>query len=107
VQHIVGETVVKVLVGLAYDVRVGEVSLLEVGLGDQGHLHLDQQYFLLLGTVDPVPDMHCGYKSDRDGRDLAEWLQRLAINAKFATVLGSIPVSSDTVESEGRQMKQR
>jgi hypothetical protein len=36
-------------------------------LGDQGHLHLDQQYFLLLGKVDPVPDMHCGYKSDQDG----------------------------------------
>ncbi len=57
-QHIVGETVVEVLVGLAYDVCVGEVSLLEVGLGDQGHLHLDPQYFLLLGKVDPVPDRY-------------------------------------------------
>ncbi len=28
------------------------------------------------------------------------------VNAVVATVLGSIPVSSDTVESEGRQMKQ-
>ncbi len=28
------------------------------------------------------------------------------IEAKVATVLGSIPASSDTVESEGRQMKQ-
>jgi len=28
------------------------------------------------------------------------------VNAKVATVLGSIPASSDTVESEGRQMKQ-
>ncbi len=27
-------------------------------------------------------------------------------NAEVATVLGSIPASSDTVESEGRQMKQ-
>jgi hypothetical protein len=34
-------------------------------------------------------------------KDLAEWLQRLA-----ATVLGSIPASNDTVESEGRQMNQ-
>ncbi len=40
------------------------------------------------------------------GWDLAEWLERPAANAKFATVLGSIPASSDTVESEGRQMKQ-
>jgi hypothetical protein len=38
--------------------------------------------------------------------DLAEWSERLAINANFATVLGSISASSDTVESEGRQMKQ-
>ncbi len=35
---------------------------------------------------------------------LAEWLERLSANAKVATVLG--PESSDTVESEGRQMKQ-
>ena len=36
--------------------------------------------------------------------DLAEWLERLAtlaVNAKVATVQGSIPASSDTVESEG------
>jgi hypothetical protein len=40
--------------------------------------------------------------------DLAEWLERLAdgVNAKFQTVMCSIPASSDTVESEGRQMKQ-
>jgi hypothetical protein len=37
---------------------------------------------------------------------LAEWLERLTANALVATVLGSIPASSDTVESEGRQMKQ-
>jgi hypothetical protein len=29
----------------------------------------------------------------------------MTANAVGATVLGSIPVSSDTVESEGRQMK--
>jgi hypothetical protein len=40
------------------------------------------------------------------GTDLAEWLERLTANAGVATVLGSIPASSDTVESEGRQMKQ-
>jgi hypothetical protein len=32
-------------------------------------------------------------------------VERLAFNVKVATVLGSIPASSDTVESEG-QMKQ-
>ncbi len=37
---------------------------------------------------------------------LAEWLERLAVKAKVATPLGSIPASSDTVESEGRRMKQ-
>jgi hypothetical protein len=36
---------------------------------------------------------------------LAEWLERLTANAVVATVLGSIPASSDTVESKGRQMK--
>ncbi len=39
------------------------------------------------------------------GWDLAEWLELLAVNAKVVTVLGSIPASSDKVESEGRQMK--
>jgi hypothetical protein len=38
--------------------------------------------------------------------DLAEWLERLTANTVVATVLGSIPASSDTVESEGRQMHQ-
>ncbi len=38
--------------------------------------------------------------------DLPEWLERLTVNALVATVLGSIAASSDTVESEGRQMKQ-
>ncbi len=33
---------------------------------------------------------------------LAEWLERLTANAVVATVLGSIPASSDTVGSEGR-----
>jgi hypothetical protein len=30
------------------------------------------------------------------GLDLAEWLERLDANVKVATVLGSIPASSDT-----------
>jgi hypothetical protein len=37
---------------------------------------------------------------------LAEWLERLTVNAVVETVLGSIPASSDTVESEGLQVKQ-
>ncbi len=41
------------------------------------------------------------------GWDLALWLERLTASAEVATVLGSIPASTDTVESEGRQMKQR
>ncbi len=38
--------------------------------------------------------------------DLAFWLDRLTAPAEVATVVSSIPASSDTVESEGRQMKQ-
>jgi hypothetical protein len=34
---------------------------------------------------------------------MAEWLMRLTFNAKVATVLGSIPASSDTVDSMGAQ----
>ncbi len=33
-------------------------------------------------------------------------IERLALIVKVATVMGSIPASSDTVESEGRQVKQ-
>ncbi len=44
-------------------------------------------------------DLVCGW-------DVTEWLERLTVNVKFATVLVSIPASSDTVESEGQQMKQ-
>ncbi len=32
---------------------------------------------------------------------IAKWLERLTANLKDATVLGSIPASFDTVESEG------
>jgi hypothetical protein len=34
-------------------------------------------------------------------------MTRLPVNAKAATVLGSIPAFFDTVESEGRQMKRK
>ncbi len=37
---------------------------------------------------------------------VADWLERLTANAEVATFMGLIPASSDTVESEGRQMKQ-
>jgi hypothetical protein len=41
------------------------------------------------------------------GWDLAEWLEPLTANAEVATILGSIPASSDKVEYEGRRkMKQ-
>jgi hypothetical protein len=33
--------------------------------------------------------------------DLAEWLDRLTASAEVATILGPIPASSETVESEG------
>jgi hypothetical protein len=36
----------------------------------------------------------------------AEYLERLTANAKAATVLSSVPASSDTMELEGRQIKQ-
>ncbi len=40
------------------------------------------------------------------GWELAKWLERLKTNAEVATVLGSIPASSDTVEPMGRQFRQ-
>ncbi len=40
------------------------------------------------------------------GWDLTECLERLTANAEVAKVLGSIPASSDTVESCGRHVKQ-
>ncbi len=43
---------------------------------------------------------------ETSGRDLAEWLERLTVNGVVASVLVSLPASSDTVESEGRQTKQ-
>ncbi len=58
------------------------------------------------------PDPQNGLEPDfffniLNGLDPAEWLERPIVNAEVITVLGSIPASSDTVESEGRQIKQR
>jgi hypothetical protein len=39
-------------------------------------------------------------------RSSRESLERPTANAEVAAVLGSIPASFDTVESEGRRMKQ-
>ncbi len=35
-----------------------------------------------------------------------DFVDEMEVNAKVATVLDSIPASSDSVKSEGRQMKQ-
>ncbi len=43
----------------------------------------------------------CGWDLVECGWDLAEWLEFLTANALVATVLGSIPASSETVEFEG------
>jgi hypothetical protein len=50
----------------------------------------------------PLSQGHCNKSKDLVdcGRDLAEWLERLTVDENFATFLGSIPASSDTVESE-------
>ncbi len=48
----------------------------------------------------------CGWYLAERGWDLAEWLERLTANAVALTVLGSISAFSDTVDSEGWQMKQ-
>ncbi len=41
----------------------------------------------------------CGWNLVELWMILAEWLERLTANAEVATVQGSIPASSDTVES--------
>ncbi len=47
-----------------------------------------------------------GWGLTEGGWDLSERLDRLAVHAKVATFLDSISASTDTVESEGQQMKQ-
>jgi hypothetical protein len=47
---------------------------------------------------DPAHNLnHLRIQINIGGLDLAEWLERLAVNAKVVTVL---PASSDTVESD-------
>ncbi len=64
--------------------------------------HKDINYALQL-LLTPV---HRIESDEKSGWDLAELLERLTANAEVATVLGSLPASPDTVEYEGRQMKQ-
>ncbi len=40
------------------------------------------------------------------GWDLAEWLESVTANTEVSTFLGSMLASFDTVEYDGRQMKQ-
>jgi hypothetical protein len=47
-----------------------------------------------------------GYYDKKTKRSTILASERLTANAEVATVLGSIPATFDTVESEGRQMKQ-
>ncbi len=58
------------------------------------------------GTPNRVALVRVAWRTEKIIVDeLAEWLDRLAASAKVATVLGLIPASSDTVESEGRHMR--
>ncbi len=70
------------------------------------HLHFNR--FMCIGelllTSGSIPVLYSTAVQYRPF--VAEWLERLAVNAKVAIVLGSIPASSDTVESDGRQIKQ-
>ncbi len=51
---------------------------------------------VLLTCINKCLNKGCG-----PGLDLVELLERLTANVSFATVLGSIPASTDTVQSEG------
>ncbi len=65
----------------------------------------DSYLFKSFGNVVDKSAVSCGWDL-ACGWDIAERLERLTANAVVATALGLIPASSDTVESEGRQMKQ-
>ena len=76
--------------------------------------NLARLVFLSTVLLPPLQDLQKGatygvqYVRHRERmRSIAKWLERLTANDVVATVLGSIPASSDTVESEGRQMDQR
>jgi hypothetical protein len=49
----------------------------------------------------PGEDLTSGWDLAKCAWDPTEWLERLTANAEVATGQGSIPASSDTVESEG------
>ncbi len=67
--------------------------------------HAFSLYLRIMSSARSLNCIHIWMRySQASGWDLANWLERLAVNA--ATVLGSFPASSDTGESEGRQMKQ-
>ncbi len=59
-------------------------------------------WFFIADSLADLESWVDNHKKTKCGWDLAERLERLAVNAKVATVLAS----SDTVESEERQMKQ-
>jgi hypothetical protein len=67
----------------------------------------DKHYYIYMQIVDISEVFHIftylyttGFYIIWLSVSMAEWLMRLTFNAKAATVLGSIPASSDTVESE-------
>ncbi len=80
---------------------------------------LDTTEKTIVINADPVPHIDTNQFNQmlgRKGRDsmgqhssipvVVLYLERLAVNVKVATILGSIPASSETFESEGRLMKQ-
>ncbi len=87
--------------------HIGQVQTLRM------NLIFSEKYILLITVysssymyVHCTEYKHSGWDPAKCRWDIAKWLESLAVNAKVATVLGSIPAFSDTVESEGRQMKQ-
>ncbi len=66
-----------------------------------GHPPGIQVKIMWMGSIRVVDEIQLS-----SGWDLVKWLERLAVYDKVGTVPGSIPGTSDTVESEGRQMKQ-
>jgi len=78
--------------------RAEENGFICSGMAFSENSQIYRDYFLLA-----LQYIMCTVHISRMVSTVARWLERLAVNAK---VLGSIPVSSDTVESEGRQMKQ-
>ncbi len=58
----------------------------------------------VVAAANPTAAVEISAADSFSGWDLAEWLERQSDS--HAEVLGSLPASSDTVESEGWQMKQ-